>query len=369
MEFFSIKPEAFGLDISDSSLKIVKLKPRSRRLPSLRGEKRGKFFACPVGSRRDSFGDLASFGEFEINPRIFKNGEIKNEQALIKIIQEALAKVKGEKLNTKYVVASLPEQKAFLRVIQMPKMTGEELRDAIPFEAENYIPLPIEKTYLDFQVIPPLSEKKQDLTQQVLIVAFPKSEVNSYLSLLKKAGLQPKIFETESMAISRALIGSARPVKQNLSNEANGLKNEAGEAPVVLIDLGETKANFIIFLRNSIRFTSTIQIIEEKPSDLAEQIKKYIDYYQFHPVSPAGSGTNGTHYSEKKGIKKILLSGGNSCLKEFSNILSEKLKIPTELGNPWINILPEKEKPKLSPEDSLRYTTALGLALRGIKYD
>ena len=328
-EFLTLKPEAFGIDISDLSLKIIKLK-----------RKRGVL-------------GLACFGETKIKPGIIKEGEIKDEKALGKIIRNALAKVKGEKLNTKYVIASLPEQKAFLRVIQMPKMNREELRDAIPFEAENYIPLPIEKTYLDFQVIPPLLEKKQDLTQQVLIIAFPKSEVDSYLSLLKKAGLQPKVFETKSMAISRALIN----------------KNEANEAPVVLIDLGETKADFIIFSRNSIRFTSIIQIIEEKLSDLVEQIKKYIDYYQSRPVSPAGSGTNGAHYSEREGIKKILLSGRNSYLKEFSNILSEKLKIPTELGNPWINILPEKEKPKLSPEDSLRYTTALGLALRGIKYD
>jgi len=323
-EFLTLKPEAFGIDISDLSLKIIKLK-----------RKRGVL-------------GLACFGETKIKPGIIKEGEIKDEKALGKIIRNALAKVKGEKLNTKYVIASLPEQKAFLRVIQMPKMNREELRDAIPFEAENYIPLQIEKTYLDFQVIPPLLEKKQDLTQQVLIIAFPKSEVDSYLSLLKKAGLQPKVFETKSMAISRALIN----------------KNEANEAPVVLIDLGETKADFIIFSRNSIRFTSIIQIIEEKLSDLVEQIKKYIDYYQSRPVSPASSGTNGAHYSEREGIKKILLSGRNSYLKEFSNILSEKLKIPTELGNPWINILPEKEKPKLSPEDSLRYTTALGLALR-----
>jgi hypothetical protein len=38
------------------------------------------------------------------------------------------------------------------------------------------------------------------------------------------------------------------------------------------------------------------------------------------------------------------------------------------LGNPWVNILPEgKKETKLSFEESLKYTTALGLALRAIK--
>jgi len=39
------------------------------------------------------------------------------------------------------------------------------------------------------------------------------------------------------------------------------------------------------------------------------------------------------------------------------------------LANPWVNILPEgqRETPELLFEKSLGYTTALGLALRGIK--
>jgi len=51
------------------------------------------------------------------------------------------------------------------------------------------------------------------------------------------------------------------------------------------------------------------------------------------------------------------------------DFLSLQLKISIEMGNPWVNILPEslKELPKLSYEKSLAFTTALGLALRGIK--
>jgi type IV pilus assembly protein PilM len=296
MEFFSIKPESFGLNLSDRSMKIAKLRERKRNF------------------------DLASFGTFSIEPGLIKNGEIKNEDRLAEIIKKSLKKIKGKKLNTKYVVASLPEQKAFLQVVQMPKMTEEELRSAIIFEAENYIPIPIEQAYLDFQVI-----SLENLTEEILIIAFPKKLVDSYLSLFKKAGLQPLVFETESMAISRALV-----------------KNRENQASLALIDLGETKANFIIFSKNSIRFSSSIPIALEKKSlaDLKEQISKYIDYYQSH--------------NRGKKIEKVLLSG-KANLKEFSVFLSKELKIPTELGS-----FP------LSIEESLSYTTALGLALRGI---
>ena len=45
-----------------------------------------------------------------------------------------------------------------------------------------------------------------------------------------------------------------------------------------------------------------------------------------------------------------------------------ELKIPVEIGNPWINILKEKnEEAELTKEQSLSYTTVLGLALKAIK--
>ena len=121
LEFLSLKPESFGLDISDLSLKIIKLK-----------KKRGTL-------------SLASFGETTIPAGIIEGGEIKNEEVFARIIKEAINKVKGERLRAKYVIVSLPEEKAFLQVIQLPKMTEEELKKAVRFEAENYIPLPIEE--------------------------------------------------------------------------------------------------------------------------------------------------------------------------------------------------------------------------------
>jgi len=361
LEFLSLKPEAFGLDISDLSLKIIKLK-------------RGKRFF-----------DLASFGETKIKPGIIKKGEIKDEKALAEIIKDALTKVKGEKLKTKYVVASLPEEKAFLQVIQMPRMPREDLKSAIIYEAENYIPLPIEEVYLDSQIVLPVYNHLDHF--DVLIAALSKKTIDPYLSCLKLAGLKPKTLEIESLSIARALI-----------------KGELTTSPILLIDIGATRASFIIFSGHSLRFTSSIPVssgsfteiiskvlgvdlteaeklkieyglqLREKEgkeifdalipalTDLVQQIKRCLIYYQTHAahehLPPDG-----------KGVSKIFLCGGGANLKALTDFLTLQLKIPTELGNPWVNILsePQKGMPELSLEKSLSYTTALGLALRGIK--
>lgn len=372
LEFLTLKPEAFGLDIADSSLKIIKLK------------KRGKFLG------------LASFGGARIKPGIIEKGEIKDKDALAKIIKEAVSKVKGEKIKTKYVVISLPEEKAFLQVIQMPLIGEEELKKAVYFEAENYIPLPIEGVYLDFQIVKPISNHLDHL--DILITALPKDIVDPYVFCLKKAGLIPKILEIESQAIARALI-----------------RDEVSPYPLLLIDLGATRTSFNIFSGYSVRFTSSVPISSQKFTeaisknleislaeaenlkikyglerkqrlkiksktkkeiegkrifeaiapllkDLVEKIKTYLTYYHTH-----------VHHEHlplnSKEIEKILLCGGGANVKGLTDFLSFELKIPVELGNPWVNILPEplKEVPELSYEKSLSYTTALGLALREIK--
>ena len=317
IEFLSLKPKSFGLDISDLSLRIAKL------------EKKGRFLS------------LASWGEMKIKPGLIEEGEVKDEDKLAEDIKKALNEVKGEKLKTKNVIASLPEEKAFLQVIQMPRMEKEELKTALPFEAENYVPLPIEKVYLDFQIVPPVQDHLDHL--DVLIAALPKKTVDSYLSCLKKAGLLPQALEIESQSISRALI-----------------KNGISPFPISIIDFGKSRTSFIISSGYSLRFTTSI--ITSSRTELVKEIKKYITYYHSHS-SHEHLPPNG------KEINEILLCGRGANLLGLTGFLSSELQIPVKLGNPWINILPEplKEVPGLPFKESLGYTTVLGLALRGIE--
>ena len=372
-EFLSLESEAFGLDISDSSLKIAKLK------------------------KKDKFLDLAAFGESDIPEGIIKEGEIQNEAALVKIIKNTLSNLNGENLATNNIVTSLPEEKTFLEIIQMPKMTPEELKESIYLEAENHIPLSIEDVYLDFQVVTPLYNHLDHL--DVLIVAVPKKTVDSYVSCFRKVPLQPKILEIESLSIARSLIKNISPY------------------PLLLIDLGANKTSFIIFSGHSVKFTRSVtvsaknitddiskklgvsfqeaesikikfginqeyqleakkgvkmravsgrllKIIDPLLSNLTSEIKKCIDYYQEH-----FSHEHLPPDSSNKGISKVLLCGGGANLKGLPELLSLSLKIPVELGNPWVNILgsPLRKIPEISYEKSLTFTTVLGLALRGVK--
>jgi len=317
MKFLDLKYDAFGLDISDSSVKIAKLE-----------KKRGKFL-------------VASYGQTEMKPGVVVSGIIKNEKVLAETIKSTLNSIKGKKLKTKYAFISLPEEKSFLQVIQMPKMSPEELKSAVIFEAENYIPLPIDQVYLDFQTIAPIEDGLDHI--DVLVVATPKQTVDSYVSCVKAAGLIPLSAEVESQSIARALV-----------------KNEKSENPLVLIDIGKDTADFIVFSGYSIRFTYSIPLSSDENPDLdelADQIEKYIDFYQEH--------ASHEHLASDGKLKQILLCGTN--LKKLPDFFTKKFDVQASLGDPFINLPLVKDNEK--KVDFLPFTTALGLALGAINIE
>ncbi len=361
-KFLDLNPEVFAIDINDLSLRMVKLR------------KSGASFK------------VSSYSDLKIRPGIIKDGVIQEQEELIKIIRLACSSVHGKRLGTKYVIVSLPEEKSFSQIIQIAKMTPEELKTAVPYEAENYIPLPIDKVYLDYQVI---GEHRNDPSKLDLLVnVIPKPIIDAYVDTIKKANLIPCILEVESQAIVRAL-----------------MKMGENHPSTIFIDFGETKTSFIIVAGNSIRFTSSIpvssqqltqaiaenlglffekaeelkttyglkvqpeenydirKIMEPILNELILQVKRYIAFYQGHA---------GRDYSSAEGgaIEKIVLCGGGANLKGLPEFLFAGLQIRVEIGDPLVNLSVSKNvRWRLIPQQKvLSFSTAIGLALRAADY-
>jgi len=354
--FFAQNFNAFGLDISDSAIRLAKLGKNSHGL------------------------SLVSFGSIDVPPGIIESGEIKDEKALGQLIKAGMAKVRGKKIKTKYAVASLPEEKSFLDVFQVPFVDEKELKQTVMFEAENQIPMGVAEVEIDFEVLRGTSSNVK--MQEVLVTAMPKKIIEGYLSVFQEAGLKAVAMEIECLAIVRALV-----------------KRDCQDDSILIIDFGENRTSFMIFSGGGLRFTSTIpisaKILTENISrtlkvsmekaeamklanglegakevfdamipsltDLGEQIKNHLRYYHSHmPKNFISSGNTK--------MERILLCGRGANLKGLVGFLSANLKLEVSLGNPWVNILGEslKNLPALSFQESLGYVTALGLALRAI---
>lgn len=349
----------FGIDLSDLSIKIIDLK------------KRGRSF------------ELTSFGRQEIPAGLIENGEIKKEEELVELIKKAVKEVKGKTLKGGYCIVSLPETESFVRLVHLPLMKKDEAAEAIKWEIEANIPLSLPEIYYDWRVVEAAGGHQDHL--DVLIGVLPKKTVDAYLTVLKKAGLKPFVFEIESLAIARSLV-----------------PGENSDKPLLIIDFGAKRTSLAVFSGQTVYFTASLPIsnsaivetMSEKmnidqtkarqlkmeqgldyknPDSLTLQaltplldetikkIKDYIDYYQEH--LPAAPNTQSNRIGE------VLLCGGGANFAGLPEFLTEKLGLPVVIGNPWSNVFngAPKNVSGLAPNEALSYATAIGLAIRGLK--
>src|SRR3989344_924781 len=348
-----VNPPFFGMDISDLTIKFLRVSDGG-------------------GTKKT----IKYFGEINIEPGIIVEGEVKNESSLSEILKKNLKDSEGKRVHEKFVVASLPEEKSFVRIIQLPKLKPSELATAVRWELEGNIPLPLDQVYFDYEVVG--QEKPSDHTD-VLITAFPRIIVDSYTEALKSAGLYPLALELESQAISRACI-------------------TPDTKSVIILDVGMTRTSFIVFGGGSIILTLSIpfggQTLNSAIADklkvpnkeaealkkthgldkqykngtlfeamspflktLVEEVQKQIWFYKEHSEHRHGSPSD---------IEKILLVGGDANLIGLEKYLAVALKRPVLMADPFVNVYGAGYKviPSIEKNASLKYTTSIGLALR-----
>jgi len=341
---------AIGFDISDRSIKYVEL-----------CKKHGTIF-------------VKRFGEHLLPEGIIEGGEIKQKEKLTDFLKTIKKEEKSD-----YLIVALPEEKAFLARTKLPLMGKGEIRGALELQLEEHIPLSADEVIFDFNIIKENTEKKNF---DINLIAFPKLFVGGYRDIFINSGFTPLVFEMEVQAAARVIVP----------------KNE--RQTVIMIDFGRTRTTLTIISDNKPRFTSTIKVAGE---DLQKALMKnlQIDQFQaekikkehglvkskenekiFNSLLPIVSVIKDeiwkcinywdSHLEENdysKSVSKILLYGGDSTLIGLPEYLSSELRLPVELGNPWVNILSfEEHIPEIELRESLIYTTALGLALRAIDY-
>lgn len=349
-QVFSKNLPCFGLDLSSSSIKLMQLKRTGQEI------------------------EVKSYHDAPLPKGMMVNDSITDFKTFGFLLKECLSKPQFGKIDTQYVIASLPESKSFVRVIQIPKMAESEAESAVPYEAENFIPMPIDQVYLDWQKIGETDDK-----MNILMIASPKEFVDKYLEILDKAGLKVAAFEVESQSCHRALIPTG------------------SVETTLLVDISDARTSLIMVEEGSLQFTSTIPIAGNSFTESlakilgvsvakAEEIKRRVglsnttEYPNIKtallPVLTSLSAEIKNilkFHSEhsNKTVDRVLLAGGTAKLKNLSEFLAPQLAdagvTKVEVGNPWQNF-PQIKNASLGPIESLGFVTAIGLASRGVDF-
>ena len=343
-----LKRKIFGLDISDHSIEALIL-------------------AKPLFGRTKAI----AYARTILKGEIVKNGIIRKPEKLAEDIIKLLESAQPQPIKTPYCILSLPESQVFTTIFKLPAgLKRKEIKNTIPYKAEEVIPFKSSEVYFDFRTV-----MVEGSTQEVFYVAVPIKVVESYAQVLEKIGLKPVAFDLESVSLARAVVdGSRKPDKAKL-----------------LMDIGARTTNLNIFDKKGIRQSLTIKIagdrftkaimsklnISSKQADelkmkigfdpkkengkvllvlqnefkrIIAETKKLVDYYQ---------GQN------QRQIGEIILAGGSSLLPKIDQYLADNLEIESRIGDPLIKINDPKELIKLKNK-AILFANVIGLALRGI---
>jgi type IV pilus assembly protein PilM len=336
---------SFAIDISDRSIKY------------------GELVMTTSGLR------LGKYGKAQIPEGTVVSGKIEKENELVGVLKQIKEK---EKIH--FIRVSLSEEQMYLFTLSVPASSNENLRDMILLQIEEYVPLKAPDVVFDFDII-----KEDDKNTLIEVVAIANTTLESYLSVFEKAGLVPLSFEIDAQATARAIIpnGDDSPIMiVDFGDFRTGISVSSGGRIFLTttLSLGGIDLTNMIAKNFSLSFPEAEKMKQEyglnkvsKAGDifpailngisvLKDEINKQYQYWE-------------THYSNNKGhepIKRIILCGGDANLAGLSEYLELSMKMKIENANVWVNILnTENSVPEMSFEESLGYATVFGLALGG----
>jgi type IV pilus assembly protein PilM len=345
LKFYHDEP-LFGLDIGHSSLKAMQIEAQPGKAPRVTGYGIGLFEAAAI-----------------------QNGVIVKPEAIANAVHELFEKRMVGKIAGQRVACALPTTHTFSRPMTVPAVNKREIEEAINLEAEQYIPIPLNSLYLDYEV---LSQNQQNT--EVLVVAASKNIVDSYYKVLDMLELQPIVFEPSINAASRLL-------------KMNGdLKSE----PAIIIDFGSVTTDIAVFdktllvastinsgsdnitqlISKSMKLTlkqadelkgqygiafsdrqqRIMDAVRPQLENMIREIQKSIRFYAERAAKSGGK------------ITQIVTVGGGAVMPGLSQYLAMELRLNVHNLEPWQSF-DFGELPLLPEIDRAIYITAAGEAV------
>lgn len=334
----------FGLDIGATTLKLVWLE-----------QKGGYFLKTAIMSPTPPKGMLSD------SPL--------DEEEMAQSIRKA---VTDAKIESTFVNVALSENQVYTKVLEMPILSDKELRSAIYWEAEQYIPVPLNSITLTWSILSKPQKPTPMDKMQVLMVGAPTVLIDKYKKILSMANLTISSMETEILSVIRSLV-----MGQNFP-------------PTLIVNIGALNTSLAIVRNNVMVFTYSTAIggaainraIATDFGFSQQQAEEYKRTYGMSNKFLGGKIGQATtpildaiaaeakkslaFYSQKykdTQISQIILAGGSANLPGIDAFFAKNCGVETVVANPWKVLAPSQISKNLI-ESAPDFVIAVGLAMR-----
>lgn len=349
---FGRPKDLIGLDIGDSSIKVVELKEFGRG----RGWEVQSLATEPLPQEAIVDGTIMDAG----------------------LVVDTLRRIWSQnKIKTRKVATALSGHSVIIRRINLPTMSEAELAEQIRWEAEQYIPFDIKDVSLDYHVLEGSSLAGEG-NMDVILVAARKEKIDDYTSVISQAGLEPTVVDVGTFAALNCF-------------EANYKDEMPGQA--ALIDIGSSVTSIAV-LQNGVsvfwrdisiggnQYTDTLQRELNLSRDQAEAAKRgesvegvgaaqveeilaTVNEELCHEIQRTIDFVKAFAGSEHP-IEAIYLTGGGSRLPGLQEALAQKFGARIDCLDPFRRVKLPAKLAGMETEAAPHAAVAVGLALRKV---
>lgn len=207
---------------------------------------------------------LEKFGQVALPEGAVRDGEVIDRPIVIDALK---ALWKGSGFTNKHVGLGIANQRVVVRQVDLPWMRPEELKASLPLQVQDYLPMAVGESVIDFHVTEELNAPEGRQLRGLLVAASREMIANN-VETVQGAGLLVDSVDLTSFAVLR----SVGKVNSEVATEA-------------LLDVGARVSNLVIHSAGQPRFVRVLlsggqdvtDAVSERlgvPSEFAEAVKR-----------------------------------------------------------------------------------------------
>ncbi len=279
------------------------------------------------------------------------------------------------------VISCTPGAQVGIKQITTMKLSDDELRSSLIFEARKHMPVKGE-VLLDYQVA-----RTHEDTLDVLLVATSRGTVEAHLSMLERCGVKPGVIDAPALAATNAWLLSDAAARGksfviiNIGAAVTTLCYSTPSGEFFTRDIPIAGRQFTEEIRRSTGCSWSEAEQQKLQNGIANQLKESSNTGDTKglSLSLAGEDRNTAIDNLTREIQRslrffvketgsaetarVLVCGGSAGDSRLLKHLERELRTPVERFDPLSNFEPNVS---IEENDRPRYAQALGMALRRI---
>jgi type IV pilus assembly protein PilM len=307
---------------------------------------------------------VTNFGQVPLPPGAVAAGVIHDDKAVTQALKQLWA---VSRFRHRAVVLGVTNPQVVVREMSVAKLPERELRRSLPFQVRDMLPLPAERSLLDFYQT---GEGESEETVRGLLIAAPKEPVVAAVKAIEDAGLRVSRVDLATFALLRAvseLDGKVEAIVDIGARSTSVVIHRDGDPLIVrTVPRGGVEITELIASRLGATFEEaeslkcrvglraqegpeTADVVREAVRPLVGEIRNSFAY-----LSAGG---------RKTPVERLALSGGGALLPGLVEALGIQLDVPAVVPDPTMRLREPKRGRHLFDRFRSSVAVSIGLTL------